>query len=125
MVIHVPEQDRDTLDEKFKKTGVVAIDFRETSPEASEKEMYGAKGAGIMASAVGGLAVGVPGELRGLQAGESSSLPLDLGVSVKLMEAHEMYGRLPWEELVRPVAEIAKNGWKVSRELARRLRLFG
>ena len=69
MVIHVPEGDRHTLDAEFRKTGVVAIDFRETSPEGSEKEMYGVENAGRMASAVGGLAIGVPGELRGLQAG--------------------------------------------------------
>jgi hypothetical protein len=38
--------------------------------------------------------------------------------------AHKLYGHLPWEELVMPVAELAK-GWSVSRELARRIRIFG
>ncbi|OCF41169.1 gamma-glutamyltransferase [Kwoniella heveanensis CBS 569] len=85
---------------------VIAIDFRETSPAKSEKEMYGTKKAGRAAAQVGGLAVGVPGELRGLEA------------------AHKLYGKLPWKDVVMPVAELAK-GWRVSRELARRLRLFG
>ena len=83
---------------------VVAVDFREVSPSKSEKEMYGSKRAGRVAAQVGGLAVGVPGELRGLEA------------------AHRLYGTLPWKELVMPVAELAK-GWFVSRELARRLRV--
>ncbi|WVF70079.1 gamma-glutamyltransferase [Kwoniella sp. CBS 6097] len=85
---------------------VVAIDFRETSPAKSDKEMYGTNKAGRAAAQVGGLAVGVPGELRGLEA------------------AHKLYGKLPWEDVVMPVAELAK-GWRVSRELARRLRVFG
>jgi len=87
------------------EAGVVAIDFRETSPEKSEKEMYGTKQAGRYAAQVGGLAVGVPGELRGLEM------------------AHRLYGSLPWEEVVMPVAELAQKGWSVSRELARRLRV--
>ena len=76
MVIHVPEEDRDHLDQEFMDSGVVAIDFRETSPEGSEKEMYEVEKAGQMAAAVGGLAVGVPGELRGLQIGEEG-VPLE------------------------------------------------
>ncbi|RXK42215.1 gamma-glutamyltransferase [Tremella mesenterica] len=93
--------------EEVKEGGVVAVDFRETSPEKVEREMYGISKAGRVAAQVGGLAVGVPGELRGLEA------------------AHQLYGSLSWEELVMPVAEIAEKGWQVSRELARRLRLFG
>jgi gamma-glutamyltranspeptidase/glutathione hydrolase/leukotriene-C4 hydrolase len=70
MVIRVPEGDfRHDLDEEFKENGLVAIDFRETSPAESDKEMYGVKKAGRMAAQVGGLAVGVPGELRGLELG--------------------------------------------------------
>lgn len=70
MVIRVPEgPHREGLEEEFKENGLVAIDFRETSPEKSDKEMYGVKKAGRMAAQVGGLAVGVPGELRGLELG--------------------------------------------------------
>jgi gamma-glutamyltranspeptidase/glutathione hydrolase/leukotriene-C4 hydrolase len=37
--------------------------------------------------------------------------------------AHKLYGTLPWEEVVMPVARLAQDGWFVSRELARRLRV--
>ncbi|ORY26867.1 nucleophile aminohydrolase [Naematelia encephala] len=90
----------------IEKLEAVAIDFRETSPDKSEKEMYGERKAGRVAAQVGGLAIGVPGELRGLEM------------------AYRMYGTLPWEDLVMPVAKLAR-GWQVSRELARRIRIFG
>ena len=71
MVIRVPEGSyRQDLDHEFREHGLVAIDFRETSPANSEKEMSGSKKAGRMAAQVGGLAVGVPGELRGLELGK-------------------------------------------------------
>lgn len=38
--------------------------------------------------------------------------------------AHKLYGTLPWKDLVMPVAELARQ-YQVSRELARRLRIFG
>ena len=73
MVIRVPEGPfREGLEDEFRENGLVAIDFRETSPHKSEKEMYGVKRAGRMAAQVGGLAVGVPGELRGLELGKCS-----------------------------------------------------
>ena len=73
MVIRVPEGPfREGLEDEFRENGLVAIDFRETSPQKSEKEMYGVKRAGRMAAQVGGLAVGVPGELRGLELGKCS-----------------------------------------------------
>lgn len=49
---------------------MTAIDFRETSPKRSDKWMFGDKKAGRMAAQVGGMSVGTPGELRGLEAGE-------------------------------------------------------
>lgn len=77
MVIRIPEgPQREGLEEVYRAHGLVAIDFRETSPAKSEKEMYGIKRAGRMAAQVGGLAVGVPGELRGLEMGHSYSATL-------------------------------------------------
>ena len=38
--------------------------------------------------------------------------------------AHKLYGTLPWKDLVMPVAKLARQ-YQVSRELARRLRIFG
>lgn len=77
MVVHVPETHKVNdqvlreigYDGKLEDGRVVALDFRETSPSHCEKDTYGTHKAGRMAAQVGGLAIGVPGELRGLEAG--------------------------------------------------------
>jgi gamma-glutamyltranspeptidase/glutathione hydrolase/leukotriene-C4 hydrolase len=93
-------------DRTSEKSTLIAIDFRETAPSLSDPEMYVKAPTG--SSQVGGLSIGVPGELRGLYT------------------AYEMYGsgRLGWNDLVEPVVELAR-GWRVSRELARRFRIYG
>jgi gamma-glutamyltranspeptidase len=58
-------------------------------------------------SKIGGLAVGVPGEIRGYE----------------LM--HKKYGKLNWEELFKPAIELSKNGFKVGRILDLRLKSHG
>lgn len=103
-LVSVPDHAPKLLNKPSPKSQVTVIDFRETSPAASTEDMY--TKLGRTASQVGGLAVGVPGELRGLQA------------------AHELYGRVEWKDLVLPVEKLA-HGWQVSRELARRIRIFG
>ncbi len=108
MLIRVPKDSSAWSDKHARKTensSVIAIDFRETGPAAAHEEMYLKI---PTASQVGGLSVGVPGELLGL------------------WTAYETYGsgRLSWERLVQPNVELAK-GWRVSRELARRFRIFG
>ena len=70
MIVRVPS-DAPHPSAEAKEAGVWAIDFRETSPASSDKGMYGSDKAGRDAAQVGGLAVGVPGELRGLEMGES------------------------------------------------------
>ena len=75
------------------------IDFREVAPFAAHEKMYVGN---PEAALFGGLAVGVPGELRGLH------------------KAHELWGTIPWKDLVKPAAELAK-GWKVQKELERRI----
>ncbi|GBE81194.1 Gamma-glutamyltranspeptidase 1 [Sparassis crispa] len=80
---------------------VYSIDFREAAPAAANSTMYVNN---PIASLIGGLAVGVPGELRGLQ------------------EAHKRWGSLPWSTLVHPSVEAAK-GWRVPKELARRIHM--
>lgn len=100
MVIRSP----DNYTGKGKREGgghIVAIDFRETAPAAANQSMYAATGRN--GSQVGGLAVGVPGELRGFEA------------------AHKLYGKLPWADVVQPVADLGINGFQVSAELAKRL----
>jgi len=84
----------------------ISIDFREVAPAASNATMFGKD---PLTSLFGGLAVGVPGELRGLEL------------------AHKLYGRLPWKDVVTPVSKLAA-GWHVQKELARRipwLEMFG
>ncbi|KAI0949707.1 hypothetical protein AcW1_009235 [Taiwanofungus camphoratus] len=80
---------------------VYTIDFREVAPALANTTMYVDE---PMKSLFGGLAVGVPGELRGLE------------------EAHRRWGSLPWSSLVQPSVELAQ-GWRVQKELARRIRM--
>ncbi|RYG39527.1 gamma-glutamyltransferase [bacterium] len=78
----------------------VAIDFRETAPAASTRDMYLARSED---STVGYRAVGIPGSPAGL------------------WEAHRRYGKLPWRSLVEPARRLAAEGFPLSRELARSL----
>lgn len=78
------------------------IDFRETAPRLANATMFVAD---PQLARYGGLAVGVPGELRGLE------------------EAHRRWGKLPWKRLVQPSIELA-DGWEVDAELGRRIPWF-
>ncbi|PWN42667.1 gamma-glutamyltranspeptidase [Ceraceosorus guamensis] len=79
------------------------IDFRETAPAASNKTMYsGRPGTQLL----GGLAVGVPGEVAGL------------------WEAHRRWGSMKWEELIQPSIKLAKRSI-VGPQLAKKLKLVG
>jgi gamma-glutamyltranspeptidase / glutathione hydrolase / leukotriene-C4 hydrolase len=80
-------------------TEAYTIDFREVAPLAAHEKMYVGR---PEAAQFGGLAVGVPGELRGLK------------------KAHDLWGTLPWADLVAPAVELAK-GWTVQKELERRI----
>jgi gamma-glutamyltranspeptidase / glutathione hydrolase / leukotriene-C4 hydrolase len=75
------------------------IDFRETAPENIFVAQMSSGGYGFK---IDGLAIGVPGEVRGLLA------------------AHKKYGKLPWKELFRENIEIAK-GFRATNQLAKRL----
>jgi gamma-glutamyltranspeptidase/glutathione hydrolase len=72
------------------------IDFRETAPAAAFEDMYKNN---EQASLTGGLASGVPGEVRGLQ------------------RLHENYGKLPWATVLQPAIKVARNGWRVNEDL--------
>ena len=74
------------------------IDFRETAPAAAFEDMYNGN---VNGSVKGGLAAGVPGEVRGLQ------------------YLHEKYGKLSWEEVVMPAVGVARDGFEVSEDLVR------
>ncbi|KAI9288040.1 gamma-glutamyltranspeptidase [Umbelopsis sp. AD052] len=76
------------------------IDFRETAPGAAHKDMFVKDPSKAQ---VGGLSVGVPGEIRGFQL------------------AHERHGKLPWGELFAPAIDMSRNGFNTTRLLAQRL----
>ncbi|KAL8970968.1 MAG: hypothetical protein Q9197_003526 [Variospora fuerteventurae] len=77
-----------------------AIDFRETAPAAADVDMFKDNTEG---SLHGGLASGVPGQLRGLE------------------YIHTQYGRLPWSALVRPSVDLARGGFRVTEDMVKAL----
>lgn len=80
----------------IKETGVMeTINSREVAPLAAHKDMYETE----LPSREGGLAVAVPGEVKGLY------------------ELHQKYGKLKWAEVVQPVIDLATNGFKFSNNL--------
>ena len=96
MTVRIPPSPPSTRSE------VYTIDFRETAPSLSNATMFVPfpSRAGL-----GGLSVAIPGELRGLA------------------EIHRRWGKMKWEDLVLPSAEVAA-GWRVGKELAWRVSLY-
>lgn len=74
------------------------IDFRETAPAAAFENMF--KG-NTDASVRGGLASGVPGEIRALD------------------YIHKKYGSLPWSTLLEPAIAVARKGFRVNEDLVK------
>lgn len=75
-----------------------SLDARETAPAAATQDMYVGK---PEAAVVGGLAVAVPGELKGYWA------------------LHQKYGKLPWKTLVQPTIDLCRKGHIVTEYLDR------
>ncbi|KAH6913849.1 gamma-glutamyltranspeptidase [Coprinopsis sp. MPI-PUGE-AT-0042] len=96
MTVRIPPQS------PGKSSQVYTIDFRETAPALANETMFKDN---PRAAQIGGLAVGVPAEILGLQ------------------EAHSRWGSLPWKNLVQPSIELAR-GWRVDTELAKRMRWY-
>lgn len=71
---------------------VVLIDAREMAPGATEIDQF----SNPLVSKIGGLAVAVPGELKGLE---------------RLFELHGL-GNLTWAQLIAPVIELNEKGWE-------------
>lgn len=92
---------RDPTKTIVSKNGKVTevIDCREIAPAASYVEMY-INSTQPLSSVLGGLAIAVPGELRGLEL------------------AHSRYGILEWNVVVKPVVELLEKGIPVSKYLA-------
>ena len=79
------------------------FDFRETAPSSATRDMFVAN---PKASTSSGLAVGIPGELKGIQA------------------MYIKYGKLRWQDLFQPSIELAKNGWKVNSHFHNKLKNY-
>ncbi|KAI5644320.1 gamma-glutamyltranspeptidase domain-containing protein [Phthorimaea operculella] len=75
---------------------VRVLNARERAPMASHENMFA-----NASSTVGGLAIAVPGELKGYGA------------------LYREYGRLPWRELVKPTADLCRTGHRVNSYMAR------
>ncbi|KAJ8313340.1 hypothetical protein KUTeg_009126 [Tegillarca granosa] len=75
----------------------LTFNARETAPLGATKDMFVKD---PRKSTEGGLAIGVPGEVKGY------------------LTVHKKYGKLKWEELFKPSIDLAKNGFKVPKHLA-------
>ncbi|MCU0768925.1 MAG: gamma-glutamyltransferase, partial [Burkholderiaceae bacterium] len=78
---------------------VVALDGRETAPQAADERLFLTADGKPMAftdAVVGGRAVGTPGAVRLLET------------------AHRRYGVLPWPRLFEPAIRLSENGFAVS-----------
>ncbi len=78
-----------------------AIDARETAPAAASRNMYLDSAGNVIPgkSLVGGLSVGVPGNVDGL------------------LTAEERFGRLPLKKVMQPAIALAQNGFTVESHL--------
>ncbi|KAF7985831.1 hypothetical protein HWV62_504 [Athelia sp. TMB] len=84
------------------------IDFRETMPAAGNETMYVTNSTTPETlSTIGGLAVGVPGEMRGWEM------------------LHKRHGKLPWKRLFEPAIKVGREGFNVTVDLAQALSYYG
>ncbi len=75
-----------------------ALDYREMAPAAADRDMYLNEDGSLnkSTSRLGYLAGGIPGTVAGM------------------WEAHQKFGSMPWEDLLKPAIKLAQAGFKVS-----------
>ncbi|XP_046333062.2 glutathione hydrolase 1 proenzyme-like [Haliotis rufescens] len=78
---------------------VNVLDARERAPLLANQTMYINRTDGLT-STLGGLAIAVPGEIKGY------------------WEAHQRYGRLPWRDLFQPAIKLCREGVPVYEPLS-------
>ncbi|CAD5114720.1 DgyrCDS3763 [Dimorphilus gyrociliatus] len=83
---------------KHKQDVNLAIDFRETAPGKTTKEMFKGKENSLFKN---GLSVAVPGEIKGLY------------------EAHQKFGQKSWKDVVMPVVKLARDGFEATADMIR------
>ena len=81
------------------------LDYRETGPAGASANMY--------LDANGNV---IPG--MSLHTHQASGVP---GSVDGMVEAHRKYGKLKWADLVQPAVDLARNGFKISKQLANAL----
>ncbi|WAR01462.1 GGT1-like protein [Mya arenaria] len=77
---------------------VFSVIAREQAPSGADRDMFTADK--NTSSTAGGLAIGIPGEIKGLY------------------KAWELGGRLPWKQVLQPAVRLCKEGFKVGHALA-------
>ena len=85
-----------------------SLDYREKAPMAATQNMFLDKEGNVIEnkSTVGALSVGVPGTVAGMFA------------------VHEKFGSLPMEVILEPVIKLAKEGYVITEQQAKRLEYF-
>ena len=80
----------------------IAIDYRETAPRRARRDMYLDENGEVDRdkSFFSHLAAGVPGTVAGMWA------------------AHQRFGHLPWEDLLQPAIDLARDGVEVSFDMS-------
>lgn len=84
------------LSRNVDKDDIISIDAREMAPALASKNMFGNS---FVLSKIGGLAIAIPGELKGLD---------------ELYKQHGS-GRLSWKQLFEPVIKLNEDGWNCSK----------
>ena len=85
-----------------------SLDYREKAPMAATKNMYLDKDGNVIPnkSSMGAMSVSVPGTVAGMFA------------------AHEKFGSLPMEVILKPVIELAKKGYIITEKEAKELEMY-
>ncbi len=85
-----------------------ALDYREKAPIKASRDMYLDNGGNYISekSKTGSLAVGIPGTIAGV------------------FEAHSKFGSLPIEEILAPVIKLAKDGFILTEDQAKRFNFY-